>query len=121
MKKEPYIITENLSVQDICDLIKRAYQEGYDDGYTDGMATTPHIVNVPATEPLKIYPTPNDPYWKDPNWYKTTPAWNPPPNITCSKSNENAGETIITSGTKIASETKSSSSGQGIDQSKQEN
>ena len=31
-KREPYIIHENLTVQEIVDLVKRAYDEGFADG-----------------------------------------------------------------------------------------
>ena len=36
MKREPYILKENMSVTEIEKLISRSYAEGYEDGRADG-------------------------------------------------------------------------------------
>ena len=40
MKREPYIITDETSNEEIVEMIKRAYNEGYSDGKQDGTTIT---------------------------------------------------------------------------------
>ena len=61
MKREPYILTEDMCIKDIADLIKRAYDEGYEDGKKEATTITfPGYGEI--TTPLKdIQITPNNP------------------------------------------------------------
>ena len=81
MKRDPYIITEHLTVQEITDLINRAYNEGFEDGKKEATTITfPGYGEI--TTPLKdiqIQPnTPNNP-WTTP----ITPNDWPPSVIYC--------------------------------------
>ena len=54
MKREPYIIKDNLSAQEIEALISRAYNEGYQDGKAEFV----HVDFEKLTYPTYPYTTP---------------------------------------------------------------
>lgn len=81
-KREPYIIHDHLTVQEIVDLVKRAYDEGFADGKKEvETVTCPYYISQwgNITTPLKdIQITPTTPV--NPAAPITTPNdW--PPNV----------------------------------------
>ena len=88
MKREPYIITEHLTVQEITDLINRAYNEGFEDGKKEattitfpgyGEITTPlKDIQIQPNAPTNPWTAPNNP-WINP----ITPNDWPPSVIYC--------------------------------------
>lgn len=60
-KREPYVIHENLTVQEIVDMIKRAYDEGFSDGKKESQVITcPNYghgwtITTPLKEPNAVY------------------------------------------------------------------
>ena len=89
-KREPYIIHENLTVQEIVDLVKRAYDEGFADGKKESeVITCPNYgQGWTITTPLKEIQIPN-------NTPVTPNDW-PPNVIYCENSRENFKDTKTT-------------------------
>lgn len=61
-KHKPYIIHDHLTVQEIVDLINRAYEEGYEDGKAEATVIHEQTITTPwITTPLRdIQTTPTE-------------------------------------------------------------
>ena len=88
MIREPYIITQNLSVQEITRLIQRAYDEGYTDGFGDGQKDSKEKV----PEEWRISPEDVERWMKDSKELKIPMS----PNVPISPTFPNAPTTPIT-------------------------